>query len=41
MKRREIADATALVAALRGEMVARLATANRELTFDPALGAPN
>ncbi|MEK0444488.1 MAG: signal recognition particle receptor [Actinomycetota bacterium] len=41
VKRREITDVSALVAALRGEMVARLASAHRELTFDPALGAPN
>jgi len=41
VKRRDITDVNALVAALRGEMVTRLASANRELTFDPALGAPN
>ncbi|NCZ87956.1 MAG: signal recognition particle-docking protein FtsY, partial [Actinobacteria bacterium] len=41
VKRREITDVSALVAALRGEMVARLASAHRELTFDLALGAPN
>ncbi|NBO34085.1 MAG: signal recognition particle-docking protein FtsY, partial [Actinobacteria bacterium] len=41
VKRREIADATALVAALRGEMVVRLATANRTLTFDLTRGTPN
>ncbi len=41
VKRREIADATALVAALRDEMVARLATANRTLTFDLTRGTPN
>ena len=41
VKRREITDVSALVAALRGEMVARLTSAHRELTFDPALGAPN
>ena len=41
VKRREIADATGLVTALRGEMVARLATANRALTFDLTRGTPN
>lgn len=41
VKRREIADSSALIAALRGEMVARLAGPDRSLRFDPATGSPN
>jgi fused signal recognition particle receptor len=41
VKRRDIADPAALVAALRGDMASRLAGADRSLTFDPARGTPN
>jgi fused signal recognition particle receptor len=41
VKRRDIADPAALVAALRSDMASRLAGANRSLTFDPACGTPN
>jgi fused signal recognition particle receptor len=41
VKRRDIADSAALVAALRTDMVARLDGADRSLTFDPARGTPN
>ena len=41
VKRRDITEPAALVAALRADMYARLAGASRTLTFDPALGTPN
>jgi len=41
VKRRDIADPAALVAALRSDMTARLTGADRSLTFDPARGTPN
>ena len=41
VKRRDIADPAALVAALRSDMVSRLSGADRSLTFDPARGIPN
>ena len=41
VKRRDITEPAALVAALRTDMYARLAGASRSLTFDPARGTPN
>ena len=41
VKRRDITEPAALVAALRSDMYARLAGASRSLTFDPARGTPN
>ena len=41
VKRREITEPAALVAALRSDMAARLGGASRTLTFDPARGTPN
>lgn len=41
VKRREITEPAALVAALRSDMAARLGSASRTLTFDPARGTPN
>ena len=41
VKRRDITEPAALVAALRADMYARLAGASRLLTFDPARGTPN
>ncbi|MFM7526175.1 MAG: signal recognition particle-docking protein FtsY [Actinomycetota bacterium] len=41
VKRREITEPSALISALRNDMVSRLADANRSLTFDLARGTPN
>ena len=41
VKRREITEPAALVAALRSDMAARLGSASRTLMFDPARGTPN
>ncbi|MFM8714652.1 MAG: signal recognition particle receptor subunit alpha, partial [Actinomycetota bacterium] len=41
VKRREITEPSALIRALRNDMVLRLADANRSLTFDASRGTPN
>jgi len=41
VKRREITEPSALISALRNDMVSRLADADRSLTFDSARGTPN
>jgi len=41
VKRREITDPAGVITALRHEMAAQLAGANRSLCFDPARGTPN
>lgn len=41
VKRREITDSAGVIAALRHEMAAQLADADRSLCFDPARGTPN
>ncbi|MFM7308236.1 MAG: signal recognition particle receptor subunit alpha [Actinomycetota bacterium] len=41
VKRREITEPSALISALRNDMVSRLADATRSLTFDLARGTPN
>ncbi|MFM8970604.1 MAG: signal recognition particle-docking protein FtsY [Actinomycetota bacterium] len=41
VKRREITEPSALISALRNDMVSRLADATRSLTFDASRGTPN